>query len=188
MEPPLSVCQRLLRVDADGGGSSGPWLVLSDAQRASLSQRGFVVVDGLAPANLAAEAYEEVGQAEVAMPTAPPPSPSGSLKSRSNFPEDEGQEGEGGLEATAGAAAEVTGYVKSVRDDLTAFDAEVGAVGRTLAILARLGEDLGRMVRLKGRVEHQLAVYPTGINARYERHRDAYPDDGEDEDDGSQSG
>ena len=24
----------------------------------------------------------------------------------------------------------------------------------------------------------QLAVYPAGINARYERHRDAYPDDG----------
>lgn len=27
----------------------------------------------------------------------------------------------------------------------------------------------------------QLAVYPAGIDARYERHRDAYPDDGEDE-------
>lgn len=26
----------------------------------------------------------------------------------------------------------------------------------------------------------QLAVYPAGINARYERHRDAYPDDGKD--------
>lgn len=64
MEPPLSVCQRLLRGDADGGGgggSSSPWLVLSDAQRASLSHRGFAVVDGLAPTSLAAEAYEEVG-------------------------------------------------------------------------------------------------------------------------------
>lgn len=27
----------------------------------------------------------------------------------------------------------------------------------------------------------QLAVYPAGIGARYERHRDAYPDDGEDD-------
>ncbi|CBN74339.1 expressed unknown protein [Ectocarpus siliculosus] len=95
------------------------------------------------------------------------------------------------------AAPGLTGYVKSVRDDLTVFvssereagaaaggaqgGAETGAVGRTLAILARLGEDLGRMVRLRGRVEHQLAVYPAGIGARYERHRDAYPDDGEDD-------
>lgn len=56
MEPPLSVCQRLLK---DDGGGDGPWLVLSDSQRASLSQRGFAVLDGLAPASLAAEAYEE---------------------------------------------------------------------------------------------------------------------------------
>lgn len=66
------------------------------------------------------------------------------------------------------AAPGLTGYVKSVRDDLTAFvssereaggahgAAGTGAVGRTLAILARLGEDLGRMVRLRGRVEHQV--------------------------------
>lgn len=50
------MCQRLLK---DDGGGDGPWLVFSDSQRASLSQRGFAVLDGLAPASLAAEAYEE---------------------------------------------------------------------------------------------------------------------------------
>lgn len=102
----------------------------------------------------------------------------------------------------------MTGYVRTVRDDLTAFvyskdeavanaaanasaaaavagarrpsntvsatnkgvaesdkdfsegkeetEGEGGAIGQTLAILARLGEDLDRMVRLKGRVEHQV--------------------------------
>lgn len=60
MEPPLSVCQRLLKDDDDGDNDDcGPWLVISADQRASLRQRGFVVLDGLAPADLAAEAYEE---------------------------------------------------------------------------------------------------------------------------------
>lgn len=70
---------------------------------------------------------------------------------------------------------DMTGYVKSVRDDLTAFVssereaaacAEGGAVGRTLAILARLGKDLGRMVRLRGRVEHQVR-FPLVVNGRW---------------------
>lgn len=67
--------------------------------------------------------------------------------------------------AVATTGQGLTGYVKSVRDDLTAFVssereaagcAEGGAVGRTLAILARLGKDLRRMVRLRGGVEHQV--------------------------------
>lgn len=33
------------------------------------------------------------------------------------------------------------------------------AIARTLEVLARLGEDLGRMVRLKGRVEHQVMIF-----------------------------
>lgn len=72
---------------------------------------------------------------------------------------------------------QITGYVGSVRDDLTAFvsaereaaasdEGGAGAVGRTLAILSRLGEDLGRMVRLKGRVEHQVR---TVIRCSWER-------------------
>lgn len=93
----------------------------------------------------------------------------------------------------------MTGYVRSVRDDLTAFVTRereeaiaavpahlhvgedsaaaggkgiggngdrgegtatmgVGAIGRTLAVLGRLGEDLGRMIRLRGRVEHQVRL------------------------------
>lgn len=60
MEPPLSVCQRLLKADDTGDdGDCDPWLVLSADQRASLRQRGFAVLDGLAPADLATEAYEE---------------------------------------------------------------------------------------------------------------------------------
>lgn len=31
-----------------------------------------------------------------------------------------------------------------------------GAIGRTLGVLARLGEDLDQMVRLRGHVEHQV--------------------------------
>lgn len=69
--------------------------------------------------------------------------------------------------AAAPPLPEVTGYVGSVRDDLTAFvsaereagacaEKGAGAVSRTLSILARLGKDLGRMVRLEGRVEHQV--------------------------------
>ncbi|CAM9149897.1 unnamed protein product, partial [Hapterophycus canaliculatus] len=216
MEPPLSVCQRLLRGDADGAGgcgSSGPWLVLSAGQRASLSYRGFAVLDGLAPARLAAEAYEEAIAREASGCLAPAHGGDGgggggsdTSKADRRVPVQDGQGCEDSAEVAV-EASRLTGYVKSVRDDLTAFvsperettaaaaaaatsvtteDAEVGAVSRTLAILARLGKYLGRMVRLKGRVEHQLAVYPTGINARYERHRDAYPDDGEDEDDGIQ--
>ena len=64
MEPPLSVCQRLLRAaeDDDGGDQrGGPWRVLTAEQRLSLRQRGFVVVDEVAPRELVAEAYEEVG-------------------------------------------------------------------------------------------------------------------------------
>lgn len=73
MEPPLSVCQRLLKntyistnvndsgdENSRGSGSEGTWQVLSASQRASLEKRGFVVVDGFAPAELAAKAYEEV--------------------------------------------------------------------------------------------------------------------------------
>lgn len=63
MEPPLSVCQRLLKAveeDETDEGHGVPWRVLSSDQRASLRERGFVVVDGLAPPDLAAEAYEEV--------------------------------------------------------------------------------------------------------------------------------
>ncbi|CAM9781379.1 unnamed protein product, partial [Ectocarpus fasciculatus] len=205
MEPPLSVCQRLLK---DDGGGDGPWLVLSDSQRASLSQRGFAVLDGLAAASLAAEAYKEASfaTARAASGVLAPAHGGGGGGGASGINggcghgtregdgafNEEGLKGEG---VPAAAAPGVTGYVKSVRDDLTAFvssereagaapggadaAAETGAVGRTLAILARLGEDLGRMVRLRGRVEHQLAVYPAGIGARYERHRDAYPDDGD---------
>lgn len=36
---------------------------------------------------------------------------------------------------------------------------------------------------LANKHETQLAVYPAALNARYERHRDAYPDDGADGDD-----
>lgn len=71
MEPPLSVCQRLFKEEdedaeekEEGDGSS--WLVLSASQRSSLRQRGFVVLDALAPAGLAAEAYEEVSLEETA--------------------------------------------------------------------------------------------------------------------------
>lgn len=67
MEPPLSVCQRLFKEDQDvedsdevGEGDDGSWLVLSASQRSCLRQCGFVVLDALAPASLAAEAYEEV--------------------------------------------------------------------------------------------------------------------------------
>lgn len=64
MEPPLSVCQRLFKEEDQGAedktGDNGPWLVLSGSQRSSLRQRGFVVLDALAPASLAAEAYDEV--------------------------------------------------------------------------------------------------------------------------------
>lgn len=115
-----------------------------------------------------------------------------------------GGSGRRGDEQTNGHIAEeqnergprLTGYVRSVRDDLTAFVSsagekaaaagpsclsasgegasrsgevfqgtaaeegqsarELGAIGRTLSVLARLGEDLGRMVRLRGRVEHQV--------------------------------
>ncbi|CAN0432041.1 unnamed protein product, partial [Laminaria digitata] len=35
------------------------WRVLTSDQRASLRENGFVVVDGVAPVDLAAEAYEE---------------------------------------------------------------------------------------------------------------------------------
>ncbi|CAM9836152.1 unnamed protein product [Ectocarpus sp. 12 AP-2014] len=209
MEPPLSVCQRLLN---DDGGGDGPWLVLSDSQRASLSQRGFAVLDGLAPTSLAAEAYEEASfaTARAASGVLAPAhggvggGGGGGASSINGGCGHETGEGDGALnevglkgEHAPAAAQGLTGYVKSVRDDLTAFvssereagaaaggaqgGAETGAVGRTLAILAMLGEDLGRMVRLRGRVEHQLAVYPAGIGARYERHRDAYPDDGEDD-------
>lgn len=72
----------------------------------------------------------------------------------------------------------LTGYVRSVRDDLTAFisaggekptapemarekqegGVAVGAIARVLDVLARLGEDIGRMVRLEGRVEHQASL------------------------------
>lgn len=79
----------------------------------------------------------------------------------------EGQAGGQNAPIAAPSPPQLTGYVGSVRDDLTAFvsaereaaacaEGGAGAVGRTLAILARLGEDLGRMVRLKGRVEHQV--------------------------------
>lgn len=74
MEPPLSVCQRLFKAEEEegenqdaeekggkGDGNDGSWLVLSASQRSSLRQRGFVVLDALAPAALAAEAYDEVG-------------------------------------------------------------------------------------------------------------------------------
>lgn len=91
---------------------------------------------------------------------------------------DESHEGERAPVAgtTAAAAATtvgqgLTGYVESVRDDLTAFVSSEreavacagggGAVGRTLDILARLGKDLGRMVRLRGGVEHQVRF--TGV-------------------------
>ncbi|CAM9808552.1 unnamed protein product [Ectocarpus sp. 6 AP-2014] len=208
MEPPLSVCQRLLK---DDGGDDDPWLVLSDSQRASLRQRGFAVLDGLTPTSLAAEAFEEASFATARAASgvlAPAHGGSdgggGGGTSSINGGGHETGEGDGALnegdlkgEHPPAAAPGLTGYVKSVRDDLTVFvssereagaaaggaqgGAETGAVGRTLAILARLGEDLGRMVRLRGRVEHQLAVYPAGIGARYERHRDAYPDDGEDD-------
>ena len=72
MEPPLSVCQRLFKeedeeVEERGEkGDGGSWLVLSAKERSSLRQRGFVVLDALAPAGLAAEAYEEVSLAEAA--------------------------------------------------------------------------------------------------------------------------
>ncbi|CAB1105647.1 unnamed protein product [Ectocarpus sp. CCAP 1310/34] len=202
MEPPLSVCQRLLK---DDGGGDGPWLVLSDSQRASLSQRGFTVLDRLAPASLAADAYDEasfaIARAASGVLAPAHGSSGGGARSINGGCGHETSEGDGALneeglkdEHAPAAAPGLTGYVKSVRDDLTAFvssereagrgargAAETGAVGRTLAILARLGEDLGRMVRLRGRVEHQLAVYPSGIGARYERHRDAYPDDGEED-------
>lgn len=68
MEPPLSVCQRLLKtppkileeVDAgDGEAGVDAWRILSPEQRQSLSQRGFVVLDSLAPVELASEAYDE---------------------------------------------------------------------------------------------------------------------------------
>lgn len=86
--------------------------------------------------------------------------------------EDGGEEGARTAAASAAAGPELTGYVKSVRDDLTAFvssDRESaaaaeaaggggGAIGQTLGILGRLGEDLGRMVRLRGRVEHQVKM------------------------------
>lgn len=70
MESPLSVCRRLFKdeegqdteeEEEEGGGGDGrSWLMLSATQRSSLRQRGFVVLDALAPASLAAEAYQEV--------------------------------------------------------------------------------------------------------------------------------
>lgn len=66
MEPPLSVCQRLLKnVERNGNsghglGEGGRWKALSASQRSTLRNRGFVVVDGLVPVELAAEAYFEV--------------------------------------------------------------------------------------------------------------------------------
>lgn len=89
-------------------------------------------------------------------------------------PDNENREGGQGASTAAPPPPPppVTGYVGSVRDDLTAFvsaereaaacaeGGEAGAVSRTLAILARLGEDLGRMARLKGRVEHQVRALP----------------------------
>lgn len=68
MEPPLSVCQRLFKEEdqdaqekeEDTKGDGASWLVLSASQRVSLRERGFVVLDALCPASLAAEAYEEV--------------------------------------------------------------------------------------------------------------------------------
>lgn len=107
-------------------------------------------------------------------------SPSDDTRADRCCTDDEGQEG-GQHASTAAPAPQLTGYVGSVRDDLTAFvSAEreaaacaengAGAVSRTLAILARLGEDLGRMVRLKGRVEHQVrtdadVAAPVGTSA-----------------------
>lgn len=146
MEPPLSVCQRLLKnAENDENIGGGGWRVLSAKQRTSLSERGFVIIDALAPEDLAAQAYEETRARASA----------GSLT-----PAHGGKSGEKG---------ELTGYVGSVRDDLTAFvstegergtegveDGDIGPIGRTLGVLAELGEDLRRMIRLRGRVEHQV--------------------------------
>lgn len=197
MEPPLSVCQRLLKgvpttryndgnrircipKQQDKQENTPAWRVLSASQRESLSRRGFTIVDDIAPLDLVAEAYDEaLARASAGSLT---PAHGGAVGGGTESEGNDSADGEQG----------VTGYVKSVRDDLTAFvsvegesaaggsgtsgpveegqhevladggkgegvnPAGTGAIGQTLGLLAGLGEDIERMVRLKGRVEHQV--------------------------------
>ncbi|CAM9767859.1 unnamed protein product [Choristocarpus tenellus] len=177
MEPPLSVCRRLFRRENEDHVVD-VWKVLSEHHRSELRDHGFTIVDGMATPHVAGLAHDEalkrasVGKLAMAHPG-----------------------GDVGVTKVV--------YEPSVRDDVTMFispaqekalleaadgtdmdgvvigvDTQVLAIHHILGLLRNLGDDLGRLVRLTGGVEYQLAVYPTGVGARYKRHRDAFPDDG----------
>ncbi|CAM9818267.1 unnamed protein product, partial [Discosporangium mesarthrocarpum] len=174
------------------------WHVLSKRHRSELQLQGFTVVDGLASQDEALAAHDEALRRASAgrLTTAHSHDANRAENPRA---EDNMTPAHGEHWAEEGGVDVSMGYDPSVRDDLTLFIspareaalaqamADLGSSAEALAIpsalgrLLKLGEDLGKMVRLNGWVEYQLAVYPGGMGARYEKHRDAFPDDGMEE-------
>lgn len=150
-ESPLAVCRRLFfREDAGArdGADRTGEPTLTDERAAALHRDGYVVVDNFVDS----EAVASARVAALAMDEA------GKLAAG-------GQAGEDAV-----ARSDVVAFLRP-----GAVDAGLEAA---VAALVELRNELGQRLRLRRAVpEVQLAVYRGG-GAHYERHRDAYPEDG----------
>lgn len=152
-EPPLQVCRRLFKDPASKAAPSCS--ILSADHVLELMQRGFAIVDGFLPADVAAGVQQAVlGMAEA-----------------------------GAMEEAAQLAHE--GFTdRTARGDLIGWlhasqgAAAAGPLAQLLGRFGQLQSDLAQLLQLEGVSEFQAALYPGG-GTGYKRHRDSLPDDGQ---------
>ena len=156
-EPGLHVCRRLFL--EEGGAAGGACRALAEAHLAHLWEHGYVVIDG------AFGVAEAVALREDAMGL----SGEGRLCLASELEHHAG-DAEAGRFTDFGARSDRIAFV-------TAGDGPPG-VAAGVARLREIQEDLAGAIRLaRMGAEYQLAHFRPG-GTRYERHRDALPDDG----------
>ena len=162
MEPPLQVCRRLFfeqqQGDGDGGALSQDLRVLPTEAVAALYRHGWAVLRPGAFSERDATAARDVAlglhRDEASGVFGPPPSH--------------------GAFTDASARGDSIAWL---RPGVAPADGGAPGLCAALDCLGAVRDDLTRVMRLSGGAEYQLAVYPGG-GAEYQRHRDAFPDDG----------
>eukprot|EP00899_Mesostigma_viride_P026454 jgi/Mesvir1/6994/Mv09133-RA.1 len=180
-EDPLVVCRRLFTDPAAVAAQRLPPLhALSPLHISRLYEHGYVVVDGIVPDDVCAAVHNEALQAWKEGRMAHP-----HLKDKDDAAtatrddvimwlhpaNDDAAKGRGGSSASSSH-----GHCCSSSSSAGSLGPGCSAV---LELMQRVQEDLRSVMRLpRGAAEYQLALYPSNRNAKYLRHRDAFPDDG----------
>jgi len=165
MEKPMNVCRRLFKINPLERSVNLSFLSMEDM--INLYENGFFFLDNMIPSDLIRDVWQQT-----------------------HIYLDQGKM------AKAHGPNRIDQRLENVRDDLTfVFSQSTSNFNNEIMkelnspsieklvdfIHSHILNDISNVIEFSGGQEYQLSYYPNNVNARYDRHRDAFPSDGSQE-------